>query len=330
MTDVSIICWAYNHEKYIRQCLDGFVMQKDVTFEIIIHDDASTDHTADIIREYENRYPKLFKPIYQSKNQYSQNIDIAKEYMLPLITGKYVAVCEGDDYWTDPYKLKKQFDALESNPDCHMCLHRVEIVNEDGTSANKEIPTCSFLSGRMTSDQFFETYKYTRYFHTTSFFFLAKKYKEYRNNPPAFRRVAPVGDEAIIMYFAFIGNVYYIDMIMSNYRFQSNASWSSFFHANTKESWRIRENHIFKMRKMMEEFLAFTNGQYRKELSFKIEDIDNCEKVLRDDKFWYCINNKDYKQLFKEFSITELRKYDLSNKALIKLKLQAIFSKKSK
>ena len=126
---VSIICLAYNHEKYIKHCLDGFVMQKGVTFEIIIHDDASTDKTADIIREYESNYPDLFKPVYQSENQFSKHIPFARKYLIPLVTGKYVALCEGDDYWTDPYKLRKQYDALENNPDSYMCLHRVDVVN---------------------------------------------------------------------------------------------------------------------------------------------------------------------------------------------------------
>src|SRR6056297_583375 len=102
---VSISCITYNHEPYIEDALEGFLLQEtDFPFEILIHDDASTDHTADIIREYESTFPTLIKPIYQSENQYSQgnrpgiiNIKRAK--------GEYIALCEGDDYWTDPFKL---------------------------------------------------------------------------------------------------------------------------------------------------------------------------------------------------------------------------------
>lgn len=124
---VSICCLTYNHAPYIRQCLDGFVMQK-VSFpiEILIHDDASTDGTQDIIREYEARYPDIIKPIYQKENQYSKGIRVSLVYNYSRVKGKYIALCEGDDYWTDPYKLQKQVDFLESHPDYVMCSHRFD------------------------------------------------------------------------------------------------------------------------------------------------------------------------------------------------------------
>ena len=122
---VSISCKTYNHASYIRKCLDGFVIQK-TTFpvEILIHDDASTDGTQDIIREYEIKYPEIIKPIYQKENQYSKGIPIGITFNIPRAKGKYIALCEGDDYWTDPYKLQKQVDFLESHPDFVMCSHR--------------------------------------------------------------------------------------------------------------------------------------------------------------------------------------------------------------
>ena len=111
---VSISCIAYNHESYIRQCLDGFLMQKTTfSFEILIHDDASTDNTTDIIREYERKYPDIIKPIYQKENQYSKGIPISATFNWPRAKGKYIAMCEGDDYGTDPLKLQKQVDFLE-------------------------------------------------------------------------------------------------------------------------------------------------------------------------------------------------------------------------
>ena len=113
---VSIQCLAYNQEKYIRQCLDGFVMQEtNFRFEAIVHDDASIDGTADIIREYSEKYPKIFKPIYETENQYSKGT--LQSIMNNNTHGKYIAICEGDDYWTDPLKLQKQVDFLEAHPD---------------------------------------------------------------------------------------------------------------------------------------------------------------------------------------------------------------------
>ena len=120
---VSIRCITYNHAPYIRQCLDGFVMQKtNFRFEAIVHDDASTDGTADIIREYAEKYPEIIKPILEIENQYSKHNgsigQILDAAMSP--TSKYVAMCEGDDYWIDPYKLQKQVDFLEGHPEYSM------------------------------------------------------------------------------------------------------------------------------------------------------------------------------------------------------------------
>jgi len=119
---VSIVTLAYNHGKYIRQCLEGFVMQiTDFPFEVIIHDDASTDDTAKIIREYEKKYPDIIKPIFQTENQYSNGVAIGATYLYPKARGKYIAECEGDDWWTDPHKLQKQVDYMEAHPKCSMC-----------------------------------------------------------------------------------------------------------------------------------------------------------------------------------------------------------------
>lgn len=131
---VSICCLTYNHILYIRQCLDGFMMQKvNFPIEILIYDDASTDGTQGIIREYETKYPNIVKPIYQKENQYSKGVRVGFVYNYSRAKGKYIALCEGDDYWTDPYKLQKQVDFLESNPDYVMCSHRFnQYIQEKG------------------------------------------------------------------------------------------------------------------------------------------------------------------------------------------------------
>ena len=136
---VSICCTTYNHVNYIRQCLDGFVMQKtNFPIEILIHDDASTDGTQDIIRGYEAKYPNIIKPIYQKENQYSKGVKVSLVYNYSRAKGKYIALCEGDDYWTDPYKLQKQVDFLESHPDYVMCSHRFDQYYEDRHRLEKE------------------------------------------------------------------------------------------------------------------------------------------------------------------------------------------------
>lgn len=139
---VAIKCLAYNHEPYIRDCLEGFVMQKtNFRFVAIVHDDASTDKTADIIREYEAKYPEIIKPIYETENQYSKHDGSLGRIMDAAIdaTGtKYVAMCEGDDYWTDPLKLQKQVDILEKDETLMACVTNCSVVDDKGKTI-KEI-----------------------------------------------------------------------------------------------------------------------------------------------------------------------------------------------
>ena len=129
---VSISCITYNHEPYIVQALNGFLMQKtSFPFEVLVHDDASTDRTADIIREYEKKFPKIIKPIYQKENQYSKGFTaVTATWNFPRAQGKYIALCEGDDYWIDENKLQIQVDFLERNPEYTMCFHNAEVLNE--------------------------------------------------------------------------------------------------------------------------------------------------------------------------------------------------------
>ena len=132
---VSICCLSFNHEKFIQQCLDGFLMQKtDFTYEVLIHDDASTDKTADIIREYEKKHPDIIKPIYQTENQYSKGVAVTRKFNFSRAQGDYIAMCEGDDYWTDPLKLQKQVDFLESNLDYGLCFHNVNVLTSESNT----------------------------------------------------------------------------------------------------------------------------------------------------------------------------------------------------
>lgn len=125
---VSIHMISYNHEKFIDDAIQGVLLQKtDFPFELIISDDCSTDNTPNIIKHYQERYPDIVKPVIRSKNLGSMAnfIDTFK-----YCTGKYIALNEGDDYWTDPNKLQKQVDFMDANPDFAMCFHDVEILSE--------------------------------------------------------------------------------------------------------------------------------------------------------------------------------------------------------
>ena len=161
---VSIWCITYNHEPYIRQCLEGFVMQKaNFRFEAIVHDDASTDGTADIVREYAEKYPDIIKPILETENQYSKQDGSLDRIMMESCTGKYVALCEGDDYWTDPYKLQKQVDILESED--YVCVFSdfkcVDVAGKQIETESHIIQKKHFKSGflfyQMSKSNFIQT-----------------------------------------------------------------------------------------------------------------------------------------------------------------------------
>ncbi|MDQ3016638.1 MAG: glycosyltransferase [Bacteroidota bacterium] len=131
---VSVSCMTYNHAPFIRQCLDPILgQQTNFPFEIVIHDDASTDGTKEIIEEYVARHPGIIFPIFQQENQYSKGIrGIPSRYNYPRCRGKYIAVCEGDDYWTDPLQLQKQVDFLEMHDDYVMTYHDMDVVDQNG------------------------------------------------------------------------------------------------------------------------------------------------------------------------------------------------------
>ena len=143
---ISISCMTYNHASFIRECLDGFLMQKtNFTFEILIHDDASTDGTKEIIEEYVAKYSDLILPIYQTENQYAKfGGGMNPRFNFPRAKGKYIALCEGDDYWTDPLKLQKQVDFLEANPDYVLTGHDVKLVDADNHIIKDSYLPCEY------------------------------------------------------------------------------------------------------------------------------------------------------------------------------------------
>lgn len=130
---VTIFCIVYNSRQYIQQCLDAFLKQKtNYKFEIVIHDDASTDGTKEIIENYSKKYPDIIRPFYEEENQYSKgNITKIIKELYKKSKGKYLAQCDGDDYWCDEYKLQKQVDFMEAHPDYVLCYHPAKMIYVD-------------------------------------------------------------------------------------------------------------------------------------------------------------------------------------------------------
>ena len=220
---VSVLCATFNHEDYLRQTLDSFVAQKtDFPFEVLVNDDASTDHTAEILREYADRYPDIIRPFYQDENLYSRRMNVYDLVFFPAARGKYIALCEGDDYWNDPEKLQRQTDWLDAHPDYSACVHnsigkfsdqpdRV-LFAQDG---DRDIPFEQVINGMSHA------------YHTSSI--LARR--EFILNPPDYRNVAYekgyFTDYAIGVRLCLEGKVRFLDRCMSVYRIGSNPSaWS--------------------------------------------------------------------------------------------------------
>lgn len=202
---------TYNHELYIRECIEGILMQK-TTFpvQVLIHDDASTDSTPDIVREYERRYPQLIKVYYQDENSYSspQKNQLRAEFSSWKV-GKYEAPCEGDDYWIDPLKLQKQFEFLETNPDYSMCFHNAIIITTSETKKNADI----FNNYCSDCDLTFHDLINKWVVPTASVMFI----RELCVLPEWMVRIYS-GDFSMLLTLYIKGKIKYLDMISSVYR----------------------------------------------------------------------------------------------------------------
>ena len=299
---VSICCLVYNHEKYIQKCLDGFLMQKtDFKFEVLIHDDASTDRSQEIIREYEKKYPDIIKPIYQKENQYSKGIKVSYEYQFPRAKGKYVAMCEGDDYWCNPNKLQRQVDIMEENADITICGHQVRCISEDGKQLKRlcteEIKTTCALSSREAMRQLVHMYD-GPFFQTSSFLMRDTLINEINNNMPSFMKNCKVGDYPMLLLGIAHGNIYYLDEEMSCYRLDSVESFTKKMNKNIEIRYDVIKKNIE------------TYQLYNEYTKLQFADLIN-ERICKYELHLYQ-GQRNYKQLSKKkFSKYLTKKYIL-------------------
>lgn len=255
---VSVFCTVHNHEKYIRHCLDGFLMQQtNFPFEVLVHDDASTDGSAKIIREYEEKYPNIIKAIYQKENQYSKKVKIVKTFLLPKAQGEFIARCEGDDYWTDPQKLQKQVDAMRAHPECRLCVHVVEDVSEDEIPIGVTCPKQSIPTGMMSSEEFIG--KNGDFFQLSSYFHYRSDLEKYYNSFPYFAQISDVGDKPFMLYFGQLGDVFYINEPMSCYRQNSDGGWTTNLIKGSREK-VLR--HLETTVRVFREFDIYSKGRF--------------------------------------------------------------------
>lgn len=258
---VSILCTTYNQEPYIKDALDGFLMQKtSFPFEVIVHDDASTDGARGILEDYEARFDNV-KVVYEEVNKYDQRPrgGYFQGLMEKFATGKYIALCEGDDFWTDENKLQSQFDYMESNPDCICCGHATIMANADDTDHVLGILGCGDKEADISSDIVLSSVG----MHTSSLFYkrgLAEKYLEEWCLPNV------IGDIPWLVWLCENGRVHYIPAKSSVYRVMAKGSYSA---VKDPDMLAQRNADLIKLFTLLD---GYTNGKYSKIISMKNAD----------------------------------------------------------
>lgn len=300
---VTISCIAYNHETYIARALDGFLMQKtNFPFEIVIHDDASTDRTPEIIREYAGKYPDIIRPMYQTENQYSKGIsNISGAFNFPRARGKYIAMCEGDDYWIDETKLQRQVDYMEAHPECTMCFHAAKTESEDTAMRAAEIRP--YKEDRVCTAE--EVIDKRANYPTASLLFPTRLAQAL----PQWYHDCPVGDIPIHIFMASKGPVYYMDRKMSVYQQGVSVSWSK-----QMEQGNYRENlirHHNAMKRMFRAFSKDTDHRYDKAIKSAFKRMD----------FLTYLNTKDYRAAKRPEYRRYYKELDLRTRFFLNLEL---------
>lgn len=287
---VSICCVAYNHEQYIKDALDGFLAQKvDFKYEIIIHDDASTDSTASIIRDYEKRYPDIVKGIYQEENQFSQGIKPLQAFVFPKAQGKYIALCDGDDYWCDSEKLRKQIDFLEKHEDYSACVHDrfvVDCITQKRIIKRVKRHDCdlSFADICGWRDTLFNSVSLVA----------RRKYISY----PKDFDMKTLGDYPRALWLRINGKIRFLKDQMAVYRANVSGSWSVWMNDDDdlKKKISLTEETI----KMLENVDRYSNYVYHADI---VDEIRTNEMMLLEYEGKPEVILKDYKKdLIKKYS----------------------------
>lgn len=298
---VSICCITYNQQSYIRDALEGFLSQKtDFSWELLIHDDASSDGTAQIIREYADRYPDRIFPILQKENQYSQGLtNISGTFNFPRARGRYIAMCEGDDYWTDPDKLAKQVAFMEAHPDCSLCFHsaRVEVQGRAFTERQMR----PYRGDRRVSPE--EIIDKTSGYPTASLLFR----REMVEQLPDFYVQAPIADIPLQLLAAVRGWACYMDEPMCVYRLGGAASWTVMMKQGDYE--KKQRDYAEAMKQMYLGFDRESGGRFRPVV----------ERAIRRLVFLTQVNTKQYQLVLAKENREFYRELNLRTRFFIRL-----------
>lgn len=259
---VSISVITFNHAPYIEKCLTSILEQEtDFDFEILVHDDASTDGTQAIIESFQKRYPDKIKPVYQTVNQYSQGFRrVSYLYNYNRVKGKYLASCEGDDYWCDPQKMQMQLDALERNPTCSLSFTANHYLFPDELSHKNKIHRFATKSGERIFNIEDVIREGGNFMHTGSMFF---HFDKIPSLDVQFVKEAPIGDLPMSLYLALQGDIIYIDKVTTVYRVFTPTSWTS----SQRKSLKNQKFFYDAMVKMWKQFDEYTKEKYHKKVA---------------------------------------------------------------
>lgn len=299
---VSIVCDTYNHAPYICDALDGFLMQKtDFPFEIIVHDDASTDGTADIVREYEAARPGLFRCVYRAENMYSKDPKILEHYVFPLAHGKYVAICEGDDFWTRPDKLQKQISYMESHPDCTLCVSAGELVDPSGRRTGLLAPFDTDMDVPMDA-----VIRGGGGFVATASIVAPTRLAQ---NRAPFCDFSDVDDAVLQLWFAENGTTHYFAEPLCAYRQAVPGSWTETFFSS-KSAARIQ--HHLGLIRALEAFDAETGGRWHDAVDFCVTHQQKYE-ILRLQNDVTALKKPPYRAQYKKLPLRRRARMHLAH-----------------
>lgn len=279
---VSVCCITYNQAEYIKDALDSFLMQKtNFKYEVIIHDDASTDGTAEIIKEYADKYPEIIKPIFQTENQYSKGVKRILNFAFKEAKGKYIALCEGDDYWISENKLQLQVEYMEKNPNCTLLFHNAKIIDMLNNEETTFVPYTKKISRHLKQDGNYNAgeLELLEFIPTASFMFRLNSL----NKMPKFYEECFVGDWPLKLIMASFGYAHYMSDVMSVYRKNANGSITVKNANKEKENIEGKLDILEKKEIFVNQIDEYTNYKYhsvfeQRLLQYKIERLSYTTK----------------------------------------------------
>ena len=301
---VSICCITYNQEKYIEQAINSFLSQKtNFDYEIIIHDDASNDETVNILTKYQKKYPDKIVLMLEKENQYSKCANSVLVKVLDKAKGKYIALCDGDDFWCDDNKLQKQVDYMDLHKNISLCSHNTEIINEN----NEKIDLInSYLEGIVTIENFLSN---NSSMHTSSMLFRKKDVLKL----PNYYYEATVGDLPLKLHLLSKGNCYHFNNVMSCYRTNAINSWSV----------AQKNNDIVKHKNFEMEIQVYNS--FNKETKYVYDDLIKNKILYR--SFCYFKDKNDLNEIKKEKYAKYYKKLSLNEKIKLQLKNSKVIYK---